>query len=123
MEDLVQQILCIITITPIPDVAVAVCIKVIVIGTQERPQLVHIEIIDRIPVVDGRTSPVPVVGIVFQITFVCSESGKTVFPARITAHFQDLFIHVVGKLGVIFFRFRQVVVLRRICAKDKTRTA
>ena len=123
IEYFCQQILCVTAIAPILDVAVAVCIKVIVIGTQERPQLVHIKIIDRIPVINGRTSPVPIVGIVFQITLVCSESSKTVFPVCITADFQNLLIHVVGKFCVIFFCFRQVVVLSRICAKDKTRTA
>ena len=123
IEYFCQQILCVTAIAPILDVAVAVCIKVIVIGTQERPQLVHVKIIDRIPVINGRTSPVPIVGIVFQITLVCSESGKTVFPVCITADFQNLLIHVVGKFCVIFFCFRQVVVLSRICAKDKTRTA
>ena len=123
VEYFCQQVLCITSITPVLDVAVAVCIKVIVIGTQERPQLVHIEIIDRIPVINGRTSPIPIVGIVFEVTLVCSESGKTVFPVCITADFQNLLIHVIGKFCVIFFRFRQVVVLSRICAKDKTRTA
>ena len=111
IEYFCQQILCITSITPVLDVAIVIRIEIIVVGTKERPQLVHIKIIDRIPVINGRTPPIPIVGIVLEITLVCSESGKTVFPVCITADFQNLLIHVIGKFCVILFRFRQVIIL------------
>ena len=119
IEDFFKQIFRIAVELPIVNIIV-IGIEIIVISTEERPQLVGIEVIHRIKVIDRGASPHPFIRGIGEITRICSESSKTALPVSRTAYLANLLIEVIGKFRVVFLRFTQVIVLRCVCAERKT---
>ena len=119
IEDFFKQIFRIAVELPIVNIIV-IGIEIIVISTEERPQLVGIEVIHRIKVIDRGASPHPFIRGIGEITRICSESSKTALPVSRTAYLANLLIEVICKLRVVFLRFTQVIVLGCVCSEGET---